>query len=178
MSRETLWVGAHKDSGSLWVFDPEMAHADDSMVFAFWVTPGRMGEYSKAGLRLSLATYRGARRQQAIDLYLNWKAKSGATFLEEERIRLPQRLKEAARRREDAARQLEQDREEAKAKHRAYLDEHGKPYSGVSEGVSRPLRSTHCYSCKSPLDSTLHIECNTCRWMICYCGACGCGYSN
>lgn len=39
-------------------------------------------------------------------------------------------------------------------------------------------RDTHCWNCKTGLNSEQHSKCNVCGWMICPdCGACGCGYS-
>jgi hypothetical protein len=35
----------------------------------------------------------------------------------------------------------------------------------------------HCYSCKRPLSSLTETECGDCRWLVCSCGACGCGYA-
>jgi hypothetical protein len=38
-------------------------------------------------------------------------------------------------------------------------------------------RVTHCYACKTGLDSRQHTNCASCGWIICpACGACGCGY--
>jgi hypothetical protein len=39
-------------------------------------------------------------------------------------------------------------------------------------------RVTHCYSCKMHLESDLFMECSACRWIVCICGACGCGYNS
>ena len=38
-------------------------------------------------------------------------------------------------------------------------------------------RIAHCWNCKTPLESGVNIECAGCGWIICKCGACGCGYS-
>ncbi len=37
-------------------------------------------------------------------------------------------------------------------------------------------RVTHCWSCKKGLDNFIDVTCTKCRWMLCGCGACGCGY--
>ena len=34
-----------------------------------------------------------------------------------------------------------------------------------------------CYSCKEELDNSVDLECSNCGWIVCICGACGCGYS-
>ena len=44
--------------------------------------------------------------------------------------------------------------------------------------TGKGLRVSHCYKCKSALNSKDQLECNSCNWMICSnCGACGCGYN-
>lgn len=45
-------------------------------------------------------------------------------------------------------------------------------------GRSRPReRFTHCWSCKTSIDSVRYLICRTCKWIICPCSACGCNYS-
>jgi hypothetical protein len=47
--------------------------------------------------------------------------------------------------------------------------------AGTGERVFR--RITHCWRCKTHLNSSRHEECPACGWIICpECGACGCGY--
>lgn len=61
--------------------------------------------------------------------------------------------------------------------HREFLRKHGKPYLGT-QPTSKRLRVTHCYSCKTVLSNDLYKECFVCGWIICSCGACGCGYAS
>lgn len=63
-------------------------------------------------------------------------------------------------------------------RHRAKVAETDKQYLGVrlAQG-GRRKRVTHCYSCKSALDNSINLECRACGWILCSCGACGCGYS-
>lgn len=42
----------------------------------------------------------------------------------------------------------------------------------------RRLRSAHCYACKDPLSTEANLECTSCGWLICACGACGCGFGS
>lgn len=63
-----------------------------------------------------------------------------------------------------------------KIRHQKFLNDLGITYLGVSiPGVKRH-RVTHCYNCQKDLDNTIDIECNKCHWMVCSCGACGCGH--
>ena len=41
----------------------------------------------------------------------------------------------------------------------------------------RNHRITHCWSCASRLDNAIDLECSGCKWIICACGACGCGWT-
>lgn len=47
----------------------------------------------------------------------------------------------------------------------------------LMESSKTKHRVTHCYSCKKPLESGLFFECASCHWLVCGCGACGCGYN-
>lgn len=52
----------------------------------------------------------------------------------------------------------------------------GRDDPGLRPATNRVHRSPHCYSCRHPLDSSANFECIECRWLVCVCGACGCGY--
>ena len=41
---------------------------------------------------------------------------------------------------------------------------------------NKPKRETHCYECKLGLSSFEDFSCKKCKWLLCMCGACGCGY--
>ena len=72
---------------------------------------------------------------------------------------------------------LKQKQLQAIEKHKNFLNGKGLPYRGVAKRVeSRTHRLTHCYACKDSLDNEIQSECASCRWIICECGACGCGY--
>jgi len=43
--------------------------------------------------------------------------------------------------------------------------------------IDRRHRVTHCWMCKGPLDNAVDFECVVCGWILCQCGACGCGFS-
>ncbi|MDO8425290.1 MAG: hypothetical protein Q7T01_02135 [bacterium] len=46
------------------------------------------------------------------------------------------------------------------------------PNTRGSDGVRR----THCYQCKRTLNSACDASCGQCGWLVCSCGACGCGF--
>lgn len=62
-------------------------------------------------------------------------------------------------------------------KHADFLEQVGKAPAQLRLRSNRlPSRITHCYVCHEPLDSTVDYECSACGWIICRCGACGCGH--
>lgn len=158
MIGDNYWVGVRQDNGAMWLYDPSLQHDDPDMIYAYYVNQDEMREYEKEYVKKMLSTAIGTIRDMAVMKYLEWHEKHGEGFIEADRKR----------------RQIE--REKVIERHKEYLLAHGKQYSGVTQGSVKTHRVTHCYSCKKKLDSSLHIECNACKWLICYCGACGCGY--
>jgi len=64
-----------------------------------------------------------------------------------------------------------------KMRHQEFLNSLGVNYLGIMPtDIAVKHRVTHCYNCKENLDNNINIECNACHWIICECGACGCGY--
>lgn len=63
--------------------------------------------------------------------------------------------------------------------HKKYLENRGLSNNGIRPATRNHLhRVTHCWLCKTPLDNFIDMECVTCVWIICGCGACGCGRGN
>lgn len=67
-------------------------------------------------------------------------------------------------------------RAEIEAHHSRRLFELDLPNHGVRSSQRRHPRFAKCHYCKCELDSTLDLECVACGWILCDCGACGCGY--
>jgi len=74
--------------------------------------------------------------------------------------------------REDA---IEAYRRSVVVRHRMRFQRMGKKYSGIRKSNKRVPRETHCWSCKKTLSSEGFPECVKCGWILCECGACGCG---
>ena len=114
-----------------------------------------------------------------IQAYQDWRGSSGDDWLASELSYYASRnQREAA---EERAR-LERERIAAMTpaeRHKERLEKLGKEYLGVRPAAPNPLRhrTTHCYACKESLDNSIDIECAACGWILCDCGACGCGYS-
>lgn len=64
--------------------------------------------------------------------------------------------------------------------HRAFLEKHGiSDVEAISHYTTTAKhRETHCYSCKHRLSSAANLACKKCKWLLCSCGACGCGYTS
>jgi len=37
--------------------------------------------------------------------------------------------------------------------------------------------TTHCYRCGGSLNTETHAACVACKWLVCDCGVCGCGWA-
>lgn len=62
-------------------------------------------------------------------------------------------------------------------RHYKFLETAGKPHAGIRKSnKQRPHRITNCWHCKGHLDNAIDYECDACSWILCKCGACGCGY--
>lgn len=62
--------------------------------------------------------------------------------------------------------------------HATFLEARGLPAQMLRKATRTPRsRVTNCYSCKASLDNSINFECSACNWIICSCGACGCGWT-
>ena len=72
---------------------------------------------------------------------------------------------------------LRRDKDSLIQYHKEFLAERGIPYVGIKLNTNRAnARESSCYNCGSLLDSSLEAGCKACSWMLCFCGACGCGH--
>ena len=107
------------------------------------------------------------------------KIKKEKEEIEEERARNDMkeraRLRSEEKEREELKKQKERE-EEAIVNHRKNINSLGVNYLGTSFALKK-RRTPNCYGCKAGLDNAVDLECNLCHWVICHCGACGCGWS-
>jgi hypothetical protein len=61
-------------------------------------------------------------------------------------------------------------------RHREMIAKNKGEYLGVVD--AQPDRMARCYLCSGRLEGRENPECLACGWMICRCGACGCGYKS
>jgi hypothetical protein len=60
-------------------------------------------------------------------------------------------------------------------RHKKYLSDIGHQGAELRESNSPYVREAHCWRCKNAIDSEVNLECSKCSWIVCHCGACGCG---
>lgn len=92
----------------------------------------------------------------------------------EEIKELKEQYEESIRKRDEEKRRLEE--QIRGEKHRQFLESINVLYKGAKH-APKSHRITICYKCKSNLDNTIELTCANCGWIICECGACGCGYN-
>ena len=50
---------------------------------------------------------------------------------------------------------------------------------GINKSTTKKKnRETRCHGCKGYLSSYDNYSCNKCKWILCSCGACGCGFDH
>jgi hypothetical protein len=169
---EQLWVGRLEEQSL--VYDPSIQLPECPHVFLWNPATNEMEKYLAAGVRKHIKPHDRPQDVVAhIASYNAWKAIHSAAWLDEEKQyyedrRLGEALDEEAR---VAARVTLEER------HRLQLEKFGKAYYGLRAATGeRRRRETHCYACKDALDNTIQVECVSCGWILCNCGACGCTY--
>jgi hypothetical protein len=157
-----FWIGTLQRSGSnefgLVVYDP-LAHAatGDNYVVLFKVSESATGDFRKEVVRDfigSVAGYSDKEIESAVDAYCCY---AGIDIAEEHRRR-------------------ESDRQAVIYAHQRFLKSRGLTLAGTRHSSGRTHRVTNCYNCMSHLDNAIDVECEACGWIVCACGACGCGY--
>ena len=174
MEKIEPWVGRIRTTGAIVVFDPALQLPDHSKIYVYSLHRALVRQFVAAELRAIVETVHGSESDAAIHEYYSWKAKHADEFLHKETLRLAeeeQRLVAA----EERTRAAE---ERIRAAHRQRLEALGiDPTSIDLHSVAlRQHRTTRCYACKCHLDSEVFLQCSACQWIICSCGACGCGY--
>ena len=151
-----FWVGCHTKIG-LVVLDPSGQATDETQVSLYVLKEDRVGVFQRSVIRSQLLPAQISPTEvcRAADAYLRYE------------INKPQK---------DFENQTRENRRLLEIKHKNFVAERGQAYSGVRirEGSRRP-RASWCWSCKTGLNSSSNLECVTCGWILCECGACGCG---
>ncbi len=163
---ETLWVGQIEKTPL--VFDRSLQLPDCPHVFLWNTALSVMEKYVPDIVRKNIQRSREPSTIEAATVYFNaWRETTGLDWLEAERQYYQLRAEREATGREPSPAE----------RHRERLESIGKQYLGVRKALPKKLRVTHCYSCKQTLSNSIDVECVVCGWILCNCGACGCGYS-
>jgi hypothetical protein len=187
----TIWVGEVK--GEARVYDPAIQLPDCPHLFLWDPASKEMGKFIANLTRQKIKPYNNAEAAAGhIAAYQQWYSRHGASWLEGEKLYYESRKRREAEQEHEKQERLERARWEAERfaeaeriaklslaeRHRERLKRLGKEYHGVRPATRDPLRRrvTHCYSCRERLDNSVDIECVSCNWILCKCGACGCGY--
>ncbi len=151
------------------VVDPSVQMLGKDAIYAYSVQRNVMRQFDPNDIRAKAQTVHGPDREAAIAAYENWNRSNAESFLSTE----PERL-----RAENLRVSAEVDR--IRNRHREFLVKLGIDPESVETRQAQPRhhRDTHCYRCKQHLDNAVFIECGKCNWIICSCGACGCGYGS
>jgi len=62
--------------------------------------------------------------------------------------------------------------------HEKHVAELRIPYRGSAQITASPFRRVNCWACKQEISTLDNIQCVACEWILCTCGACGCGRSS
>lgn len=176
----TVWVGDLM--GELLVYDAAMQLPACPHVFLWSLRFGEMSKYQPAVARAQIKPVGASAGSDALQIaYGLWKAAHGAEWIEEERQYYAERTKRDVTESQAKLVAAEAARMAALSiaeRHREHLQRLGKGYLGLRKPTPKPqnIRVTHCYSCKGKLDNMIDMECVACGWILCRCGACGCGY--
>lgn len=193
-----IWVG--EVEGEVRVYDPSIQLPDCPHVFLWEPSSGEMGKFIADLTRKRIKRHREPEVATShIAAYLQWHTLHGAAWIEDERryyasraVREAEQEQKRIKREQERLERLERERVETERaaeaeriarltlpqRHKELIENLGKKYLGVRPAAHDPrrLRITHCYSCKQHLDNSINLECVSCNWILCNCGACGCGY--
>ena len=144
-------------TGEVVVFDDEMQIPNSTGIYGFASKSCEVTKILEPKIREYGIDATVDEKNIAIKKYLNWKKSEFDKHHKEESKEIEVFSRTIAKR------------------HRAFIENRGLNYTG-SRNSTKKHRSSHCYSCGGSVDSDCNLECNTCNWLICSCGACGCGY--
>lgn len=178
-STDKLWVGVV--DGRALVYDPAMQIQDSAHLYLWNPTVNKMEQYVRSILKPQIKSHPDAAAcGHLTEQYRSWHLSLGSAWLVAETERLREMVRREAKRMARAAKEAADREEEIIERHRKTMERLGLPPTTVQRAVERDAkqRTSHCYKCKEFLDGSLDLQCTACAWILCECGACGCGYSS
>lgn len=186
MARElkAFWL-----KGEVVLFDPDMQIKNCAYTFLWNTEEKEVDSYVTNVITPTLESEPNdsSQLQTHLAAYVAWKDKCLLGWLAENKPYYAKRTQEAA---DAEAKRIEREKNLEKLqvaaslaglglaeRHMNRVIESGKQY----QGLRRPTggwrrRFAHCYVCHAHLDNSSDVECVSCGWILCACGACGCGY--
>jgi hypothetical protein len=170
---KTIWVGELE--GKVLIYDPEIQLPDCHHLFLWEPATGEMGKYIANLIRKKIRPHANS-SEIAIHVasYRRWHENEGIAWLNQQTTYYDS-FRETYTLQKEAERLANLPLEE---KHKLRLERLGREYQGVRSAArdTRHRRIVHCYACQQELDNSIDIECVACGWILCSCGACGCGF--
>jgi hypothetical protein len=165
------WVG-RLDEKTL-VYDSGIQLPECPHVFLWNPATGTIEKYVALIARKLIKPHDEAEaRVKCVASYLAWKAAQADAWLQQERPYYESRRHREVAESEGRALALAS----LEQRHRLRLEAFGKAYAGVQPAASKRCRRVaNCYACHGALDNSIQVECVQCGWILCHCGACGCG---
>jgi hypothetical protein len=160
MNKENWWYGCG-EIGSI-VFDSSI-QLNDHSVLLFVLEENDVKKYLADEVRLMLKKETDDEKIKKLEQkYESWRKfySSKLKYLASEKPYSFQEVKDRA-----------------ESEHKKRLEKLGLPYKGVNQNPTKEHRATYCYACGENLDSAIDLECVACGWILCKCGACGCGFT-
>lgn len=158
------WLGKF-ETGSTVLFDPLCQESNSPYVLLFVYRIADYRSFQKSKIRSLLSPILD--RSEKLKLLMTYKE----WLLNQQNVQI--RIQAILQLREDTT----YGTAELRQRHQKHLRKIGKKGAAVT-ATTKKHRASHCYACKAPLTSDSNLECTACRWLICACGACGCGYSD
>ncbi len=168
-----VWVGRLSQKSV--VFDSEMQPINRHHVYLWDPAANDMQKYVAEITRGVIRKHND--REQSnniISLYEAWKSKNLSAWL----ARVAEINTDDADDDGKVASRKESRELSITEKHKVKLKSAGKPYIGTRQAAPNiPRRVSNCYSCQNTVDNSINLECIACGWILCKCGACGCGFT-
>jgi hypothetical protein len=163
VEKNSIWFGKYKNM--LFLFDNTFKIEGIDQLFGYASSCNHMQQFDINSTEIHRNPHvSDLEKKESIMKYREWRCAEGDTYIKEQ-LELEELFKNR------------QKNKEIVAKNQKYLEKIGKIFWGVKVNSTKEHRNTHCYLCKKTLDSSSHIECSVCGWLICECGACGCGFN-
>lgn len=175
----TIWVGEIEEQS--YIYDPSIQLPDCPHIFLWNPSSKEMEKFIADITRQSIKPLKNERiAAHHIAAYQDWHMLHGISWLEDEKKYYESRKAFEVNRKQESIEHVseaERTRNLTIERHKNDLKNLGKEYRGVRfKRTDIKHRITHCYNCKESLNNLMDIECISCNWIICKCGACGCGY--